>query len=173
MVNSGKTARMESFMKNGNILTGGITDVENCYVSPTIITGVKPEDPVMQEEIFGPVLPVITFTDFDEVYSVIGNHPKSLASYIFTTSKKRAAEFLSKTQSGSAAVNDTVMQIASPHLPFGGIGPSGMGRYHGRTSFETFSNMKSVMEKSNLTDIPVRYPPYTAFKEKILRLLMR
>jgi len=173
MVNSGKTVRMESFMKNGNIVTGGITDVENCYVSPTIITGVKPEDPVMQEEIFGPVLPVITFTDFTEVYSVISKNPKSLAAYIFTTSKKRADEFLSKTQSGSAAVNDTVMQIASPHLPFGGIGPSGMGRYHGRTSFETFSNMKSVMEKSNLTDIPVRYPPYTAFKEKMLRLLMR
>jgi len=127
----------------------------------------------MQEEIFGPVLPVITYNDFTEVYSVINRHPKSLAAYIFTTSKKLAAEFLSKTQSGSAAVNDTVMQIASPHLPFGGIGPSGIGRYHGRTSFETFSNMKSVMEKSNLLDIPVRYPPYTAFKEKMLRQLMR
>ena len=173
MVNPGKTVRMESFMKNGNILTGGITDAENCYAAPTIITGVKPEDPVMQEEIFGPVLPVITYNDFTEVYSVINRHPKSLAAYIFTTSKKLAAEFLSKTQSGSAAVNDTVMQIASPHLPFGGIGPSGIGRYHGRTSFETFSNMKSVMEKSNLLDIPVRYPPYTAFKEKMLRLLMR
>jgi len=173
MVNSGKTLRMESFLKNGNIIAGGITDTENCYVAPTIITGVKPGDPIMQEEIFGPVLPVITFTDFAEVYSVIDRHPKSLAAYIFTTSKKLAGEFLSKTQSGSAAVNDTVMQIASPHLPFGGIGPSGMGRYHGRMSFETFSNMRSVMEKSNLTDIPVRYPPYTAFKEKMVRLLMR
>ena len=173
MINSGKTVRMESFMKNGNIIAGGITDAENCYVAPTIITGVKPEDPVMQEEIFGPVLPVIAFTEFDEVYSVINRHPKSLAAYIFTTSKKLAGEFLSRTQSGSAAVNDTVMQIASPYLPFGGIGPSGMGRYHGRKSFETFSNMRSVMEKSNLTDIPVRYPPYTAFKEKMLRLLMR
>ncbi len=173
IVNSEKTLRMESFLKNGNIITGGITDPEKCYVAPTIITGVKPEDPVMQEEIFGPVLPVITFTDFDEVYSVINRHPKSLAAYIFTTSKKLSGEFLLKTQSGSVAVNDTVMQIASPHLPFGGIGPSGMGRYHGRKSFETFSNMRSVMEKSNLIDIPVRYPPYTSFKEKMLRLLMR
>lgn len=173
MVNSEKTIRMGSFLKNGEIITGGITDAEKCYVAPTIITGVKPEDPVMQEEIFGPVLPVITFTDFAEVYSVINRNPKSLAAYIFTTSKKLAGEFLSGTQSGSAAVNDTIMQIASPHLPFGGIGPSGMGRYHGRKSFETFSNMKSVMEKSNLIDIPVRYPPYTAFKEKMIRLLMR
>jgi aldehyde dehydrogenase (NAD+) len=173
IVNSGKTLRMESFLKNGNIIAGGFTDTENCYVAPTIITGVMPEDPVMQEEIFGPVLPVITFTEFSEVYSVINRHPKSLAAYIFTTSKKLAGEFLSKTQSGSAAVNDTIMQIASPHLPFGGVGPSGMGRYHGKKSFETFSNMKSVMEKSNLIDIPVRYPPYSAFKEKMLRLLMR
>ncbi|HAX92942.1 MAG TPA: aldehyde dehydrogenase family protein [Bacteroidales bacterium] len=173
MVNPEKTVRMESFFKNGNIITGGIANPEDCYVAPTIITGVKPEDPVMQEEIFGPVLPVITYTDFAEVYSVINRNPKSLAVYIFTTSKKLAEEFLAGTQSGSAAVNDTVMQVASPHLPFGGIGHSGMGSYHGIKSFETFSNMRSVMEKSNLTDIPVRYPPYTSFKEKILRLLMR
>jgi len=173
MVNSEKAMRMESFCKNGNIIAGGITDKDSCYVEPTIITGVSPEDPIMQEEIFGPVLPVITFDDFDEVYSVISRNPKSLAAYIFTTSKKLAGEFLSRTQSGSAAVNDTVMQVASPGLPFGGVGPSGMGKYHGQKSFETFSNMKSVMEKSNLIDIPVRYPPYTAFKEKMLRILMR
>lgn len=173
MINAGKTERMESFLKDGNIITGGIVKPEHCFVAPTIITEVKPEDPIMQEEIFGPVLPVITFSDFSEVYSVISRNPKSLAAYLFTTSSKLAGEFMSKTQSGSAAVNDTVMQIASPYLPFGGIGPSGSGRYHGRKSFETFSNMRSVMEKSNMIDIPVRYPPYTAFKEKMLRLLMR
>jgi|WetSurMetagenome_2_1015567.scaffolds.fasta_scaffold29492_2 aldehyde dehydrogenase (NAD+) len=173
MINQEKTVRMESFFKNGNIITGGMADPENCYVAPTIITGVRPDDPIMQEEIFGPVLPVITFDDFAEVYSVINRNPKSLAAYIFTTSNKLAGEFLSGTQSGSAAVNDTIMQVASPHLPFGGVGPSGMGRYHGRKSFETFSNMKSVMKKSNLIDIPVRYPPYTAFKAKMLKILMR
>lgn len=173
MINAGKTERMKSFLKDGYIFTGGIVNPEKCYVAPAVITEIKPEDPIMQEEIFGPVLPVITFSDFPEVYSVISRNPKSLAAYIFTTSSKLAGEFLSKTQSGSAAVNDTVMQIASPYLPFGGIGPSGSGRYHGRKSFETFSNMRSVMVKSNLIDIPVRYPPYTAFKEKMLRLLMR
>jgi aldehyde dehydrogenase (NAD+) len=173
MINADKTTRMESFMKNGQIILGGKTDTEKCYVAPTIITGVKPDDPVMQEEIFGPVLPVITFTDFNEVYSVISRHPKSLAAYIFTNSRKLAREFLSGTQSGSAAVNDTVMQVASPALPFGGVGPSGMGRYHGRQSFETFSNMRAVLKKSNLVDIFVRYPPYTSFKEKALKLLMR
>ena len=173
MINAEKTERIGSYFKNGNIITGGIADTETCYVAPTIITGVRIEDSVMQEEIFGPVLPVISFTDFAEVYDIVNCNPKPLAAYIFTTSKKLAREFLSGTQSGTAAVNDTVMQIASPHLPFGGIGPSGMGRYHGRKSFETFSNMRSVMEKSNLIDIPVRYPPYSAFKEKMIRLLMR
>jgi aldehyde dehydrogenase (NAD+) len=164
MINSVKATRMESLMGNGQIITGGITNPEECYVAPTIITDVKPDDPVMQEEIFGPILPVTTFIDFAEVFSIIGRHPKPLAAYIFTGSKKLAREFLSGTQCGSAAVNDTVMQIASPYLPFGGIGTSGMGRYHGRKSFETFSNMRSVMEKSNLVDIPVRYPPYTSVK---------
>ena len=173
MINYDKTLRMESFLKKGDIITGGSTNPDDCYVAPSLITGISPDDPIMQEEIFGPVLPVISFNDFSEVYSVINRNAKSLAAYIFTTSNKFAGEFLSKTQSGSAAVNDTVMQIASPHLPFGGIGPSGMGRYHGRKSFETFSNLKSVMVKSNLIDLPVRYPPYTQLKEKILKLLMR
>jgi acyl-CoA reductase-like NAD-dependent aldehyde dehydrogenase len=173
MISAEKAARMETFMNKGQIIMGGKTDPEKCYVAPTIITDVRPDDPVMQEEIFGPVLPVITFTDFNEVYSIIARHPKSLAAYIFTKSKRLAREFLAGTQSGSAAINDTVMQVGSPALPFGGVGPSGMGRYHGRQSFETFSNMRAVMHKSNLVDIFVRYPPYTGFKEKVLKLLMR
>ncbi len=173
MVNSEKAARMDFFLKSGKIFSGGIVNSELCYVAPTILTDIHPDDPIMQEEIFGPVLPVLTFKDFGEVYSIIGRHPKSLAAYIFTNSRKLSGEFLSRIQSGTAAVNDTVMQVASPRLPFGGIGPSGMGRYHGRKSFETFSNMMSVMEKSNRVDIPVRYPPYNRFKEKMLKLLMR
>jgi aldehyde dehydrogenase (NAD+) len=173
IINTEKTIRMGSLMKTGQILTGGIINAEACYVAPTIITGVKPDDIVMQDEIFGPILPVITFRDFNEVYSIINRHPKSLAAYIFTSNKKLVNEFMAATQSGSVAINDTVMQIATPYLPFGGIGPSGIGRYHGIKSFETFSNMRSVIEKSNLVDIFVRYPPYTKFKEKIIKLLMR
>lgn len=173
IISSSNATRLGSLMKNGKIITGGTVNPETCYVAPTIITDVKPDDPVMADEIFGPVLPVITYSDFSEVYSIVNRHPKSLSAYIFTRSKKTKREFLSRTQSGSASVNDTVMQIASPSLPFGGIGPSGMGRYHGRKSFETFSNMRSVMEKSNLVDIFVRYPPYTKFKENAIKLLMR
>ena len=127
----------------------------------------------MQEEIFGPVLPVIEFENFNEVYEIIEKNPKPLAVYIFTRSKKLAREFLYKTRSGTAAVNETVLQIASPFLPYGGVGCSGIGKYHGKKSFETFSNIRSVLVKSNLIDIFLRYPPYTKFKEKLIRWLMK
>jgi aldehyde dehydrogenase (NAD+) len=167
------TKRISALMKNGQIVTGGTVDRENCFVAPTVIKGITPDDPVMQEEIFGPVLPVIGFDDFDEVYDIIGRNPNPLATYIFTNDKKRARAFLQKTRSGSACINETVLQIASPYLPYGGTGSSGMGRYHGRKTFETFSNMRSVLVKSNLLDIPLRYPPYNPFKEKVVSLLMR
>ena len=127
----------------------------------------------MQVEIFGPVLPVIDFENFDEVYPIIEQNPKPLSTYIFTSDKKLLREFLRKTRSGNASVNETVMQIASPYLPYGGVGSSGMGRYHGKSSFDTFSNRRSVLVKSNLLDIPVRYPPYSKLKTKIVSFLMR
>ena len=173
VISPGSTRRLASLMKCGQIVTGGSTDEATCYVQPTVIKDVKPGDPIMQEEIFGPVLPVIDFDNFNEVYAIIGQHPKPLAAYIFSTDNKRIREFLMKTQSGSAGVNETVMQIASPYLPYGGIGPSGIGRYHGKKSFETFSNMRSVLVKSNLLDIWLRYPPYSKFKTKIVSFLMK
>ena len=165
--------RLTGLMKNGHIVAGGKTDPETRYVAPTIIKDVRPEDPIMGEEIFGPVLPVIDFESFDEVYSIIERNPKPLATYIFSGNKKLIKDFLRKTQSGSSSVNETVMQIASPYLPYGGVGSSGIGRYHGRKSFETFSNMRSVLVKSNLLDIWLRYPPYSEFKTKIVSWLMQ
>jgi len=173
VISSRNVLRLSGFIKHGSVVTGGVTDPETRYVSPTIIKNVKPGDPVMQEEIFGPVLPVIDFEKFDEVYKIIEQNPKPLATYIFSSDKKLIREFLTKTQSGNACVNETVMQIASPYLPYGGVGSSGIGRYHGRKSFETFSNMRSVLVKSNLLDIWLRYPPYSKFKTKIVSFLMK
>jgi aldehyde dehydrogenase (NAD+) len=172
IINSGNLQRIAALMKSGLVITGGRIDAERCYLAPTVLKDVKIDDPVMQEEIFGPVLPVIDFESFEEVYGIIARNPKPLATYIFTTNKKLAREFLRRTQSGTAGINDTVMQIASPYLPYGGVGYSGMGRYHGRKSFETFSNMRSVLVKSNLFEITLRYPPYNRFKEKIVSFLM-
>jgi aldehyde dehydrogenase (NAD+) len=165
--------RLKGLMNSGKIVAGGETDETTRFVAPTIIRDVKPGDPIMNEEIFGPVLPVIDFKNFDEVYSIIEQNPKPLATYIFSCDRKLVREFLIKTRSGNASVNETVMQIASPYLPYGGVGSSGMGRYHGKKSFETFSNMKSVLIKSNLLDVWLRYPPYSSFKTRIVSFLMR
>lgn len=173
IISSDNVRRISSLLKAGQIVTGGRTDEESCYVAPTVIKEIKPDDPIMQEEVFGPVLPVIDFDNFEEVYRIIEKNPKPLAAYIFTRNKRLASEFLGKTQSGSAGINDTVIQIASPYLPYGGVGWSGQGRYHGKKSFETFSNMRSVIIKSNLLDVSLRYAPYNKFKEKVLSLLMR
>ena len=164
--------RLDAFIRQGELAAGGETDSESSYVAPTVINNVSPGDPVMQEEIFGPLLPVLEFDKFEEVYPIIEQCPKPLAVYIFSTSRRTVREFLSRTQSGTAAINDTVMQIASPFLPYGGVGPSGMGRYHGKKSFETFSNMRSVLVKSNLVDIWLRYPPYSIFNTRIVSWLM-
>lgn len=173
IINSVNVSRLSGLLKSGKIVTGGVIDEQNRYISPTVIKDITIDDPVMQEEIFGPVLPVIQFDNFEEVYDIIGRYPKPLATYIFTRNKKLARQFLQKTQSGSAGINDTVIQIASPYLPYGGVGNSGIGRYHGRKSFETFSNMRSIIVKSNILDISLRYPPYNRFKENVIRLLMR
>jgi aldehyde dehydrogenase (NAD+) len=173
VINAESVNRISELLKNSKIVTGGKTDPGLRYIAPTVITDVKPDDPIMQEEIFGPVLPVIGFDDFEEVYGIIEKNPKPLATYIFSGNKKLIKEFLMKTRAGSAGVNETVMQIASPYLPYGGVGSSGMGRYHGKKSFDTFSNHRSVLVKSNLLDIWLRYPPYSKFKTKIISFLMR
>jgi len=173
VISSESVHRLSALMNSGQIVIGGTTDSGTRYVTPTIIKDVKPGDPVMKEEIFGPILPVIDFEEFEEVYGIIEQNPKPLATYIFTRNKKLVREFLMKTQSGNASVNETVMQIASPYLPYGGVGSSGIGRYHGKRSFDTFSNLRSVLVKSNLLDIALRYPPYSRLKTKIVSWLMK
>jgi aldehyde dehydrogenase (NAD+) len=173
IISSENVTRLSALTGNGTIVVGGSTDLEGRFVAPTIIKDVKRDDPIMGEEVFGPILPVIDFEEFSEVYSIIEQNPKSLAAYIFTRNKKLAREFIIKTQSGNAGINETVLQIASPYLPYGGVGCSGMGRYHGKRSFDTFSNLRSVLFKSNLLDINLRYPPYSRLKTKIVSLLLR
>jgi aldehyde dehydrogenase (NAD+) len=173
VITSESVLRLKGLMNSGQIVTGGITDEKTRYVAPTVIKDIKPGDPIMREEIFGPVLPVIDFENFEEVYDIIEQNPQPLSTYIFSTNKSLVKEFLRRIRSGNACVNETVMQIASPYLPYGGIGTSGMGRYHGRKSFETFSNMKSVLVKSNILDVWLRYPPYSKAKTRFISFLMK
>ncbi len=169
IINAANVERLEGLMGSGNIICGGNTNVSENYVAPTLIDNVKPGDLIMQEEIFGPVLPVIEYNNIDEIFPLINNNPKPLSLYIFSKSRKLQKDILSKTSSGNGAINDAIIQFSNSNLPFGGVGESGMGRYHGKSTFDTFSNFRAIMKKSNLLDISLRYPPYTKRKTKIVK----
>jgi aldehyde dehydrogenase (NAD+) len=160
IINPENVDRLASLLGKGKILTGGTFSREKKYFAPTILDEVMPSDPVMQEEIFGPILPVLTFDELAEAVAFINSRPKPLALYYFGNKMKVAHQVLQETSSGGACINDTVMHFANHHLPLGGVGNSGMGRYHGRYTIETFSNMKGVIRKINFPDITLRYPPY-------------
>jgi aldehyde dehydrogenase (NAD+) len=146
-------------------------DREIRYIAPTVIADATPDAPVMTDEIFGPLLPVLAVQDLDEAIRFINGRPKPLALYYFGTSGRKRV--LAETSSGGACINETVSHLINPSMPFGGVGPSGMGAYHGKWSFETFTHYKSVMEKSTGIDLPMRYPPNLSGKLKILKLLSR
>lgn len=151
--------RLRSFLSEGKIAHGGRCDPARLRMEPTILTDVPPEAPVMQEEIFGPVLPVLPYDDLDAVLEELRNKPASLALYLHTRSRDVETKVLSHTRSGSVCLNDHVLQSTVPDLPFGGLGESGTGSYHGRSGFETFSHRRGVMRQSLLFDNPLRYPP--------------
>lgn len=162
-------ARLQGLMKHGKIVIGGETDLSERYIAPTVIDEVKPDYPIMQEEIFGPILPVMTFTDMDEVINYVNAHEKPLAFYYFGKNKK-AKEVLYKTTSGGGCVNDTLMHITNHKLPFGGVGNSGMGKYHGLESFLAFSNKRAIVSTPTFMDMPMKYAPFKHFS-KIKKLL--
>jgi len=169
IINAANVERLEELMKSGNIICGGDTNISENYVAPTLIDNVKPGDLIMQEEIFGPVLPVIEYNNIDEIFPLINNNPKPLSLYIFSKSRKLQKYILNRTSSGNGAINDAVIQFSNPYLPYGGVGESGMGRYHGKSTFDTFSNFRAIMKKSNLIDTPFRYPPYSKKKTRVVK----
>lgn len=164
--------RLKNLLKEGDILYGGDFDEEKLYIAPTIIDNITWEDSVMQEEIFGPILPLLVFEELDEVIETVNTHPKPLALYYFSNDKEKQKRVISEISFGGGCINDTIVHLATPYLPFGGVGNSGMGSYHGKASFDTFSHKKSVLKKSNLIDIPLRYPPYKG-KIKLLRKILK
>ena len=151
--------RVAGYLKDGRIVLGGATDAKERYIEPTLLADVNPESPVMQEEIFGPILPMITFEEREEAVQFINSREKPLALYYFGKVKD-GEEVLRHTSSGGACINDTIMHIANENIPFGGVGNSGMGSYHGKRSFDAFSHQRSVVSTTTLLDLPFRYMPY-------------
>ena len=162
IVNHKALERLKKLMQHGTIRFGGKIDENDKFISPTIIDDVKAEYPIMQEEIFGPLLPVLTFKNIQESIDFVNKNEKPLALYIYSNTKT-ANEVLLKTSSGGACINDGLMHIANHHLPFGGVGNSGMGGYHGHRSFLAFSNEKAFVSSSILIDLPFKYVPFKYF----------
>lgn len=162
LVNDKAFQRVSSYLSNGKIVAGGHTDANERYIEPTLLANVNPESPVMQEEIFGPILPMISFEQTEEVIHFVNQREKPLALYYFgpvATGK----EVIRRTSSGGTCINDTIMHIANEQVPFGGVGNSGMGHYHGKLSFDAFSHQRALINTPTWLDLPFRYMPYRMF----------
>ncbi len=173
IINEKHYRRILGLLEGETVLTGGEANETTLQIAPVILDGVKAEAPVMQEEIFGPVLPVLTFSSVDEAERFVREREKPLACYIFTTRKDVEKRLLQNLSFGGGCVNDTIIHLATSRMGFGGVGSSGMGSYHGKWSFETFSHEKSIVKKYNWIDLPIRYQPYTKGKEKLLKFFLK
>ncbi|MTJ52268.1 aldehyde dehydrogenase [Anabaena sp. UHCC 0253] len=163
--------RLVNLLKCGEVIVGGETKAEELYIAPTLLENFSLEDTVMQEEIFGPILPIIEYTDINEAITLINSRPKPLALYLFSQNKNLQKRILQETSSGGVCINDTVLQVGVSSLPFGGVGDSGIGSYHGKASFDTFSHYKSVLQNSFPLDINWRYAPYKGKLSLLRRIL--
>ena len=157
---------------SGSIAIGGARDAETRFIEPAVLTDVPIDSPAMQQEIFGPVLPVLPYEKLDDCIDFIRSRPKPLALYIFSENKMNQEKVLNSCSFGGGCINDTVIHLASSHMSFGGVGESGMGSYHGRKSFDTFTHYRSVLKQGKL-DVKLRYFPYKSGKEKITRMILK
>jgi len=152
--------RLAALLARGRIVTGGQSDRATRYIAPTIIDGVGPHDPIMEEEIFGPILPVLEYGDLGEAIAFVNARPRPLALYVFSRDRALQERVLREVPAGGGCVNDAMLQETSVELPFGGAGESGMGAYHGKASFDLFSRQRAVVRRGFGLDLPLRYPPY-------------
>ncbi|CAD5178550.1 unnamed protein product [Musa acuminata subsp. malaccensis] len=176
IVNSSHFTRLKNLLDeekvSGTIVHGGQEDEKHLKIAPTLLLDVPSDASIMKEEIFGPLLPIITVDDLEQSFDVINSKPKPLAAYLFTKDHKLEKKFVKTVSAGGMLINDAILQFTNPHLPFGGVGESGMGSYHGRFSFDAFSHKKAVLSRGFYGEIPMRYPPYTPLKQKVLRGLI-
>ncbi|NLK73911.1 MAG: aldehyde dehydrogenase [Clostridiales bacterium] len=164
--------RLITFLDGNKILIGGARDRERLAIEPTVLTDITWDDAVMEDEIFGPILPILEYSDISELIKGINNHPKPLALYLFTESRAVAHKVLKHVPFGGGCINDTIYHLASPYLPFGGVGSSGIGSYHGKASFDVFSHKKSILKQTTCFDIPLRYPNFN-YGLNIIRKILR
>lgn len=172
IINEKQFNRLSAYLQQGKIVHGGRTDAAKLFIEPTILEDVSLDAPIMQEEIFGPILPVIAFANAEEARQIIARHPNPLAFYIFTSSKRKEEEWLNSVAFGGGCVNNASWHLTNHDLPFGGRGFSGTGQYHGKYSFETFSHKKAIMKTPTWFDPAIKYPPFKG-KLKLFKWVIR
>lgn len=174
IINEKHFDRLCGLIDSDKTVLGGNSDRETLQIAPTVMDNVTWADAVMQEEIFGPIMPILTFDSFDEVYSLLADKPKPLALYLFSESKKQIREVTERCAYGGGCINDTIIHLATSEMGFGGVEESGMGSYHGKEGFDVFSHSKSIVNKKTWMDLPMRYQPYNrGIYGKLLKLFLR
>ena len=173
IINSKHFDRIVNLINKDKIIHGGKYDKQSLRIEPTVLDNVDFSDDVMKEEIFGPVLPILTYEDLDEVISIVNNREKPLALYIFSENKNNTRKITTNCLYGGGCINDVIIHLATSNMGFGGVGESGMGSYHGKVGFDTFSHKKSIVDKKTFLDLPMRYQPYNLFNEKLIRMFLK
>lgn len=173
IINAKHFVRISGLIDPDKVLAGGQREENTLRIAPTLMDHVTWDDPVMQEEIFGPVLPVLTYTSQRELMALLNSKPHPLAAYYFSRDKQRIRRFTESVQFGGGCINDTIIHLATSNMGFGGVGASGMGSYHGRTGFDTFSHKKSIVDKKTWLDLPMRYQPYKKLNDRLIKMFLK
>lgn len=173
IINEKHYKRVRRLLVCGDAVVGGGFDDARRFIEPTLLDNVDLSTPIMKEEIFGPILPMLVYSNIETCIEFIQDHPRPLALYLFTRNRGMERKILDTCSFGGGCINDTIVHLATSAMPFGGVGASGMGSYHGKKSFDTFTHYRSVLKKGFWLDIPVRYRPYTPFKERLIRMMLR
>ncbi len=173
IINQGRYTALKAYLTEGQIIFGGKTDDEKLRIEPTLIEGVKMSDKLMQEEIFGPILPLLEYAKPEEAVNMIKENPFPLSLYLFTKDSRIEKTFMENIRFGGGAVNNTVVHLSNPNLPFGGIGTSGYGNYHGKYGFKVFSYEKAIMKTGTWFDLKPKYPPYSSRSMRLVKLFMK
>lgn len=173
IINQKHFERILGLINREKLVCGGESDPETLRIAPTVMKDITWEDAVMGEEIFGPLMPILTYDTLDEAIQTVESHPHPLALYFFSEDKASQKKVLDSCHFGGGCINDTIIHLATSSMPFGGVGESGMGGYHGKVGFETFSHTRSIVDKKTWMDLPIRYQKYNSIKEKMLRIFLR
>ena len=173
IINEKHFERILGLINGEKLVYGGQSEPESLRIAPTVLNNITWDDAVMGEEIFGPLLPILTFDALDEALDTVESHPHPLALYFFSEDKAAQKKMLDTCRFGGGCINDTIIHLATSDMPFGGVGESGMGSYHGRVGFETFSHYRSIVDKKTWMDLPIRYQKYTGLKEKMMRMFLK